>query len=244
VATSEVQNTHPNFSWLGLQICIILNVSCSSGGSFLLAFQFHRSLELVRGSGKKKDWSMWLAFILFIVHTILFAVIGAMLATVTHGYGSLAQLSSVTFVIYRVYISVYFFWGHWEVYKVFKASGGKKKKSSNDAEHIGRRLSIISVANLMCVLLGILFALPVISQNHHGWVLIMWIQIALALTFCLEIGAVPLNSSRQDALQGSSSKNASKVPSSTSPSPNMTGRLTAWISKSTIADAKVQTVNT
>jgi hypothetical protein len=224
IATSEVQNTRPSFSWLGLEILIVLSVTLSSAGSFLLASQFHRAFQIAQGGEPKKDWSIRLAFILFIVHSVLFALFSILNGTVTHGFGPVAQLASVAFVLFRAYISAYFFWGHWQVYKLFKVAD--KSKSEGDAEHIGRRLGLISSFNLICVLLGALFNSTSISQYHHGWIIMMLLMIVMGLTYCLEIKAVPLAHSRQDSLKGS--KHLSK---SRSASPKVT-RIVKWFSTS------------
>jgi hypothetical protein len=228
MVTSDSQNTHSDVSLLGVQIVIIFGVTFSSIGSFLLAFQFHRSYQIAIGGDVRKDWSIRIAFLLFISHDVLFSVAGIMFGTLAYGDIPVAQLSSVAFVLYRVYISTYFFWGHWNVYKIMKVSS--KSNAQNDAEHIGRRLGLISCTNLVCVLLAILYAFPSISQNHHGWVLILWIANVMAITFCIEVDAVPLFSSREELLKARRSKICSKTPQN---------KLSKWFSK--VSQAQMQT---
>lgn len=151
--------------------------------------------------GKCKNWSLHLALFLFITHVGLFAVAGVVYGVLDYlGTFNIALLASILFVFYKAYISAYFFWGHWQIYKVFKAAPKGGARSRNTAEHIGRRLGLVSSVNLMSLLMALLFSLPSVSRYHHGWILMIWIETFTGLTLFLEVRAVPSNTSREESL--------------------------------------------
>jgi hypothetical protein len=200
MSTSELQNPSSNMSWIGIEILIILTVDISAFASFLLSFQFHLAVQQSKGEamvpGRSfKNCTVVSLFILFLLHIILFTISGILLAA---GQGdNIAFVASASYVVYKLFISSYFFWGHWTVYKIFKTVDKGRAKSRDISHHIGRRLGLISLINLASLILAMMFALPAISQFNNGWVLLLWMSTLMGGTSFLEVLAVPTGDFRR-----------------------------------------------
>eukprot|EP00475_Leptophrys_vorax_P000764 TRINITY_DN10419_c0_g1_i1.p1 TRINITY_DN10419_c0_g1~~TRINITY_DN10419_c0_g1_i1.p1 ORF type:complete len:477 (+),score=104.26 TRINITY_DN10419_c0_g1_i1:47-1477(+) len=191
ITTSETQNQVSTMPWLGSQLLIIIQVVTSSSASFILSFQFHEALTKTPAKPAARG-GVGLFFAFFVLHVVLFTASGLLNAVHPDGteFG-IGFVTSLTYVCFKLFISVYFFWGHWKVYKVFRTSEAGRVKSTNLAHHIGKRLGFISTVNLIGLLIALMFATPALSQHRHGWIMMVWMSTLLGLTSLLEVNAVP-----------------------------------------------------
>jgi hypothetical protein len=152
------------------------------------------------------NWKVVVSFILFIVHIILFVLCSTLLALqmtqVQNSFWRLGFLVSFTYVLYRLFISAYFIWGHWNAYRVFKNTGAIWKK--DDSSRIAKRLGSISLVNFVGMMVIVFYSIPSFGYVQHGWVCLVWGGTLAGLTTLLEVLAVPSNSKSPNS---SSNKN-------------------------------------
>jgi hypothetical protein len=180
-----------------------LIVLFSGMSSFLLTVQFHYALlaaqEVQSNNCFRKELTIYFAFTLYAVHTIAFWISTYSFASGVAKVGvfDVGALSSGLFFIYKIFISLYFFWGNFKVYRIFQQAG--TATANSPANRIGRRLGRISVYNLATIILAGLWAANPVSQHGNGWVLLYCIPFTINITALAEIGAVtiPLNESTQ-----------------------------------------------
>jgi hypothetical protein len=208
ILVSVAQAMKPeSMDWIGTSSMITCSVVTSAAASYVLAFQFHKAVKASRGEASKKrlwkDWRIISSVILFLLHITLFVVSGALLAVqrvqAQNSFFRLGFLVSFAFVLYKVFISVYFFWGHWQVYRVFKATGSSAKTGGSASSMIAKRLGLISVTNFLGLIIIMMYSLPSIGYYGHGWVCMVWGAIMNAITTLLEVEAIPSADSTKQA---------------------------------------------
>jgi hypothetical protein len=143
---------------------MIFMIFFSSSTSYLLALQFHLSIGRA-GHGRLYGPGVIISGIILLVHVLTFMasrVAYAMLFEVVF----LGNISSVRFIAFKIAISVYFFWGHWKAFKIFKSTANFNKENENRTFQLGRRMAIISTSNLISLIFVALFTTPLFYVNH------------------------------------------------------------------------------
>jgi hypothetical protein len=143
-----------------------------------------------------RDWKVMFTVTLLMLHLSLFsisAIVFTLAPTNSTTFPLWGYMISFSYVSFKLFISGYFFWGHWNVYRVFRkashASGSTS--SSNHSIVIGRRLAAISAVNLLCLFVMMVFS--AMQYGHHGWILMEWAGILQTITSLLEVQAVPIS---------------------------------------------------
>jgi hypothetical protein len=169
----------------------------SSASSYLLALQFHLSIERA-GTGRLYGPKVLFSGGVLLFHVLTFIASRIAFATLLE-IVTLNSISSLLFGAYKIAISVYFFWGHWKAYKIFKTTAENNKENGNRTFQLGRRMALMSTANLISLVFIILFTTPLFYVNHGSHMLITCFMFQ-GLTTLLEVMAVPAIKSRSQTL--------------------------------------------
>jgi hypothetical protein len=186
-------------SWIGMETLVILTVISSASASFMFSFQFHLAVKQSRGEaivrGREcRHWTVLSLLVLFILHIVFFTISGILLVAGNVG-SNMVVIAAASYVFYKLFISCYFFWGHWAAYRIFKTGDRGRLTSSDASQHIGRRLGLISTVNLASLIMALIYSLPV-STAGFGWILLIWMSTLMGLTCFLEVLAVPTGTYR------------------------------------------------
>jgi hypothetical protein len=180
-----------------IEAAMIFMIFFSSSASYLLALQFHLSIERA-GTGKLYGPGVVISGVVLLIHVLTFMasrVAFAMLFEIV----LLGTVSSFLFAAYKIAISAYFFWGHCKAYKIFKSTANHNKENENRTFQLGRRMALISTSNLISLIFVVLFATPLLNVNHGSHMLITCFMFQ-GLTTLLEVMAVPALKTRSQTL--------------------------------------------
>jgi hypothetical protein len=180
-----------------IEAAIIFMIFFSSTASYLLALQFHLSIERA-GTGRLYGPKVLISGAILLLHVLTFVASRIAFATLLEA-SNLMAVSSYLFGAYKIAISVYFVWGHWKAYKIFKMTENSVKEKGTQTFQLGRRMALISASNFISLIFVILFTTPLFFHNHGSHMLITCFMFQ-GLTTLLEVMAVPTLKTRAETL--------------------------------------------
>eukprot|EP00475_Leptophrys_vorax_P022773 TRINITY_DN3098_c0_g4_i2.p1 TRINITY_DN3098_c0_g4~~TRINITY_DN3098_c0_g4_i2.p1 ORF type:complete len:313 (+),score=47.51 TRINITY_DN3098_c0_g4_i2:61-999(+) len=189
-----VQIPQPTMSYIGIQSVLMVCVCLSALMSFSISITFHTAIRASSAGGIRtyRSASQISMIAVTLIHIVLLIVVNILFITPT-SLGTLAPwgvLCTVFFVLFKLWISLYFFWAQCVTLKLYTQTTAASLNGSYQLKKMGRRLGITSFLNLLS-LVTISIALSKYFHERHGWILICWNSIPMSLIAIAEIKCVP-----------------------------------------------------
>jgi hypothetical protein len=195
----------PRLTWINHEASLAIQVSLSSGCSVLLCVLFHHAILQtgVDEIAHRRAIRFCCGFGLF--HIFLF-VFSRIIYTQWWNNSTLNTVAALVLVVFKIYISIYFLWGHRKAYLIFKKTEENNPRNRHAMYRMGKKMTLISITNMLTLLCYLLISFDSVIHYRHGWSLMLYAELGQGLTTLIEVLSLPKPHARNAAFGKSDEK--------------------------------------